>query len=249
MSILKFLLIAILFLSAVSAADDTPTWVRDTAAIAPPKYEAKVPVVVLLNEQHVAVDQSGRRICTTRRAVRILSREGREFARGGEVYLTGTGKVRELRAWLVTPSGETRRYGKDKTADVGLVENDVYNEYRERVILAAQDADPGSVFAFEAVSEDKSIFTQWLWEFQDRLPVLTSRFVLSLPAGWRAETVGAQRNQRSRCLTSRSSIATTTFCGAPTTAATCTATCCGSVPRWDCPTSQAFSGLQTRPSG
>lgn len=189
MSILKFLLIAILLLSAVSAADDTPTWVRDTAAIAPPKYEAKVPVVVLLNEQHVAVDQSGRRICTTRRAVRILSREGREFARGGEVYLTGTGKVRELRAWLVTPSGETRRYGKDKTADVGLVENDVYNEYRERVILAAQDADPGSVFAFEAVSEDKSIFTQWLWEFQDRLPVLTSRFMLSLPAGWRAETV------------------------------------------------------------
>ena len=58
-----------------------------------------------------------------------------------------------------------------------------------RVIHAAQDADPGSVFAFEAVSEDKSIFTQWLWEFQDRLPALTSRFVLTLPAGWLAETV------------------------------------------------------------
>jgi len=55
-------------------------------------------------------------------------------------------------------------------ADIALVENDVYNDYRERVILAAQDADPGSVFAYEAVSEDKSIFTQWLWEFQDRLP-------------------------------------------------------------------------------
>jgi len=185
----KFLLTTIFLLKAASAADDTPNWVREAAAIAPPKYDAKVPAVVLLNEQHVVVDQSGRRTCTTRRAVRVLTREGREFARGGEVYLTGTGKVRDLRGWLVTPSGETRRYGKDKTADVGLVENDVYNDYRERVILAAQDADPGSVFAYEAVSEDKSIFTQWLWEFQDRLPALNSRFALSLPAGWRAETV------------------------------------------------------------
>ncbi|HVP46648.1 MAG TPA: hypothetical protein VMT32_08695, partial [Bryobacteraceae bacterium] len=87
----KFLLIAILLVNASFAADDTPSWVREAAAIAPPKYAAKVPAVVLLNEQHVVVDQSGRRTCTTRRAVRVLTREGREFARGGEVYLTGTG--------------------------------------------------------------------------------------------------------------------------------------------------------------
>src|SRR6266849_696221 len=189
MRISKLLPIAIVLLHMASAADDTPNWVREAAGFTPPKFDAKVPAVVLLNEQHVVVDQSGRRTCTTRRAVRILSREGREVARAAEVYVTGTGKVRDRRGWIITPSGATRRYGKDKTADVGLVENDVYNDYRERVILAAQDADPGSVFAFEAVSEDKSIFTQWLWEFQDRLPALTSRFVLSLPAGWRAETV------------------------------------------------------------
>ena len=189
MGISKLLGIVTVLLPVAFAAEDTPAWVREAAGITPPKYDAKVPAVVLLNEQHVVVDQSGRRTCTTRRAVRILSREGREAARGAEVYVTGTGKVREMRGWMIPPSGETRRYGKDKIADVGLVENDVYNDYRERVILAAQDADPGSVFAFEAVSEDKSIFTQWLWEFQDRLPALSSRFVLTLPAGWRAETV------------------------------------------------------------
>jgi Domain of Unknown Function with PDB structure (DUF3857)/Transglutaminase-like superfamily len=170
------------------AAEDAPAWVREAAATAMPKYDAKVPAVVLLNEQHLTVDDNGRRTCTTRRAVRVLSRDGREYARAAEIYLTGTGKVRELHGWLVPPSGEVRRYGKDKTADVALVENDVYNDYRVRAILAEHDADPGSVFAYEAISEDKSIFTQWLWEFQDRLPALRSRFVLSLPGGWRAET-------------------------------------------------------------
>jgi hypothetical protein len=189
MRITRLPLIATLVLAVAAAAEDTPAWVREAAGISPPKYDAKVPAVVLLNEQHVVVDHSGRRTCTTRRAVRILSREGREAARAAEVYVTGTGKVREMRGWMIAPSGETKRYGKDKIADIGLIENDVYNDYRERVILAAQDADPGSVFAFEAVSEDKSIFTQWLWEFQDRLPALSSRFVLTLPAGWRAETV------------------------------------------------------------
>jgi len=73
-------------------------------------------------------------------------------------------------------------YGKDKTAEVALIENDA-TIYRERVIVTAQDA-PGSVFAYEAVPEDKSIFTQWLWKFQDRLPALTSAlFSRCPPAG------------------------------------------------------------------
>src|SRR5213592_1627970 len=101
----------------VCAAEDAPAWVREAAATAMPKYDAKVPAVVLLNEQHLTVDDNGRRTCRTRRAVRVLSRDGREYARAAEIYLTGTGKIRELHGWLVPPSGEVRRYGKDKTAD------------------------------------------------------------------------------------------------------------------------------------
>ena len=125
MRISKLLLIAAL---PLAAADDTPAWVRDAAGITLPKFDARVPAVVLLNEQHVVVDPSGQR--TSRRAVRILSTGGPLRPRGPQVYVTGTGKVREMRGWMIPPSGETRRYGKDKIADVGLVENDVYNDYR-----------------------------------------------------------------------------------------------------------------------
>ena len=49
--------------------------------------------------------------------------------------------------------------------------------------------DAGGVFGAESITEDRPVFSQFVWYFQDRLPVLTSRFVLTLPAGWRAEGV------------------------------------------------------------
>lgn len=67
--------------------------------------------------------------------------------------------------------------------------NDIYSDVRERVVSAEGEAVPGTVFAYEAVSEDKSIFTQFEWAFQDRLPAVISRFVLTMPGGWRSESI------------------------------------------------------------
>src|SRR5262249_17930527 len=67
--------------------------------------------------------------------------------------------------------------------------NDVYNEVRVRAILASRSADVGAVFGFESSAEDRSVFTQFEWHFQDNLPALSSRFTLALPAGWRAEGI------------------------------------------------------------
>ncbi|HZU29077.1 MAG TPA: DUF3857 domain-containing protein [Bryobacteraceae bacterium] len=171
------------------AGDEAPQWARDAAATAPPKYEAKVAGVHLLHEQEVTVDDTGKRVITTREVWRPLTAEGRKEALAMESYLNGTGKVKELQAWLIMPSGKVKRYGKDKVMDVGMPGDDVYDDYRYRVISATNEADPGTVFAYEAVSEDKSIFTQFEFEFQDRMPSLLSRFVLNLPPGWRADGV------------------------------------------------------------
>jgi len=73
--------------------------------------------------------------------------------------------------------------------DVALAANDIYNESRYRSISGTGDVDPGSVFGFESVLEDRSIFTQFLFQFQDENPALTSRFVLSLPSGWTAKSI------------------------------------------------------------
>src|SRR5579884_3503595 len=171
------------------AGDEAPEWAREAAATTPPAYDTKVPGVHLLHEQQVTVDESGKRTIVTREVWRPLTAAGRKEAMAVESYINGTGKVKELQAWLLMPAGKVRKYGKDKVLDLGMAQDDVYDDYRYRMISATDDADPGTVFVYEAVSEDKSIFTQFEFEFQDRMPALLSRFVLNVPPGWRAEAV------------------------------------------------------------
>ncbi len=49
-------------------------------------------------------------------------------------YIPDIGKVKEFRAWLIRPGGESKSYGKDETVDVAADLNDVYNEYRVKRI-------------------------------------------------------------------------------------------------------------------
>jgi transglutaminase-like putative cysteine protease len=145
--------------------------------------------VALLDESQVTVNEDGRVVTVKRYAVRILTREGSSAARATEIYLTGAGKVREMRAWLIRRSGQVLSYGRDRTFDLAMVDDDIYNEVRLKAIVASNDAAVGDVFGYEVTSEDRSVFTQFEWQFQDHLPSLVSRFTLTLPKGWRAEAV------------------------------------------------------------
>src|SRR5689334_4910334 len=130
--------------SAAVTGDDTPVWVQQAAAIKVPTYEKDVPAVVLLNERTTTIDGDGRITEVVNYAVRVLQREGREYAMGHVVYQTDGSKVKELHAWLVRPNGQTKRYGNDDTLDIAGAMNDVYNEYRVRSIVATNDAEAGS---------------------------------------------------------------------------------------------------------
>jgi Domain of Unknown Function with PDB structure (DUF3857)/Transglutaminase-like superfamily len=175
--------------TAAAAGDDVPAWLKAAAASPAPAYDKKVKAVVLYHEQTVAVSDEGR-VVTTNYAVRILAREGRDEASAHALYLNGAGKVRELKAWLIRPSGEVKKYGKDETADMALKPEDVYDEARLRVISARDEAEaPGTVFGYQSVTEERTVFSQDGWDFQDDLPALLSRYSVTLPAGWRASSV------------------------------------------------------------
>jgi hypothetical protein len=170
------------------AGDDAPPWLQQAAAQKTPAYDKAVPAVVLLDEAIVTVGEDGRITTTSTYAVRILKHEGRGEAIAREFYMTDSGKVREMKAWLIRPSGEVKRYGKDQTLDVSM-SNDVYDESRLKIIDASSEADAGMVFGYQTVSESRSYFSQSLWYFQQNLPALQSRFQLTLPAGWTASSV------------------------------------------------------------
>ncbi len=174
---------------ALAAGDDVPQWLQQAAAASAPTYDKLVKAVVLHHEQNVTVAADGRVTTVVSFAVRVLAREGRAYARADEVYLTDASKVRDMKAWLLRGTGPVKRYGKDETADLALEQNDVYNEYRKKVILGIEDADVGAVFGYQATIEGGTVMGQDRWYFQDELPTLVARYTLTLPAGWLARGI------------------------------------------------------------
>ncbi|HUE84290.1 MAG TPA: DUF3857 domain-containing transglutaminase family protein [Pyrinomonadaceae bacterium] len=170
-------------------ANDAPAWLQQAAALKPPVYQKDVPAVVLHNDRTVTVANDGRLTTVTNYAVRILTREGRDHAVAREIYLTNSGKVRELQAWLVRANGSVKKFGKNEVVDLIADANDIYNEYRLKIVDASDLADAGTVFGYQAISEEKPLFFQDTWDFQRRLPTLVSSYRLNLPNGWRASSV------------------------------------------------------------
>src|SRR5207248_1066717 len=143
-ALLLLLAAAALFLAPTpraAASDDVPAWLRQAAAAGAPAYDKKVPAVVLYNECSVTVSDEGRVTTTTNYAVRVLTHEGRDAAFARALYYTGSGKVRDFKAWLLRSTGDVKKYGKDETLDLALNADDVYDEARVRVIAARDDVD------------------------------------------------------------------------------------------------------------
>src|SRR5205085_2712479 len=163
--ILGFIILILLSVSTAFAGDEVPAWLQQDAAVKVPAYERDVPAVVLHDEQNVTVNEDGRLTIVKTFAVRILNREGRALAEAAEIYLTDAGKVKDMHAWLIRPNGSVKKYGKDETIDQIEDANDVYNEYRVKLIDASKEADAGMVFGYQVTSEERPLFNQEFWLF------------------------------------------------------------------------------------
>jgi transglutaminase-like putative cysteine protease len=185
------MLLLFLFVGDLRAApgEETPAWLQQATTIKLPSYDKEVAAAILVDDSTVTIDSDGRLNEVYNFAVRILRKEGRDYAAGRVSYIPDVSKVKDLRGWMIRPSGDVKRYGKDDTVDVAGALNDVYNEYRVKKIFGTDDAEVGSVFAYSYAREDRSVFSQADWTFQGSIPVVNSRYTLNLPAGWRAEAV------------------------------------------------------------
>ena len=187
---LQRFLIGLLLAGSAFAGDDAPGWLRDLSTLKTSSaYPSKTSAVVLLDEMNLTIEENGKVVTTERRAVKILTREGRKEARGEVIYLKGSGNVREMHAWVIRPSGDVKKFGKERILDVTAAPNDVYNEVRAREVTGEDDTDPGAIFAYEAVSEQQSVFSQFEYNFQEFLPVITARLTMTLPSGWLPKAV------------------------------------------------------------
>jgi hypothetical protein len=173
--------------AARAATPDAPDWVRQAASKVVPSYPAKVSSVVLFQEEAVTVDPDGRRVMRERGAIRILQPNGNHLT-AYRTYDTKNGRIRDFQGWLVEPAGKTRPYPKGSILDVAVSRDYVYDDTRAKA-LECGSAQPGSVFAWEITEEEKTLFTQYRYAFQNQAPVLESKFSITLPAAWEAKGV------------------------------------------------------------
>jgi transglutaminase-like putative cysteine protease len=165
-----------------------PGWLRSAASVTVPSYDKNVKAVVLYNEAQVTFE-NGNLVTTENRAVKILTREGKREAVALAYYLVSSGKVREMNAWIIRTDGSTKEYDKKSIIDSIGDTDDVYNEGRIKIIDASEDVDINFVFGYTVVSEDRPLFYDGEFLFQDDLPTLTSRYTLNLPPNWKASSL------------------------------------------------------------
>jgi len=186
------------YIIPVAAAPDeqVPSWLSAASKLPTPSFEIRdVPAVVLRKEESISINSDGTMTRTVRMAVRILTKAGKDEAVAQTVYTTDTDKVKDMDAWLIRSSGQPVYYGKKETLDIAAIRDDLYNEARRRIINASDDAVEGDVFGYEAVTEERGVFSQFQYLFQDNLPTVSSSFNLSIPSGWRAESVTFNRDK------------------------------------------------------
>ena len=175
------------FAVALMAGDEVPGWVRDVAAQQTPAYPSKVVLVTLLSDVTLTVGTDGRQITHERGAVKVLQK-GRSVPGAYCYYNPKTGKVREFQAWLLPPSGKPAFFGKKGRGVVDLSAAQSFEEYDEgryEVIEPGGDLAPGTVFAWEILDDEKTVFTADEHRFQEDLdPMLVSRYSLTVPTGW-----------------------------------------------------------------
>jgi hypothetical protein len=183
-----FFLLAALNASAAANGDEVPAWFSQFRATQTPAYDKDVKAVVLQKDSVVNVGSDGKAVTTITYVVRILSREGRSEAVAVEPYLVSSGKIRDIKGWLIRADGSTKAYGKEQVLDRISDPDDIYNELRLKIIDASDEADAGAIFGYQVTSEEMPLFDQDSWLFQDNLPTLVSRYTLNLPSGWKAES-------------------------------------------------------------
>jgi transglutaminase-like putative cysteine protease len=176
-------LILLFTAGACSAAKDFPAWIHEAARRPAATYPAKVTAEVLVSEEHLTVAPDGKRSMTQREAIRILQTSKNVLA-ALRTYNTKSGRIRDFRAWILSPSGQESEIDKKRIADIALDEKGSYDEQRAKVIECDANSPVGTVFAYEVTEDEDSIFTTYHYTFQGSNPTAASRFVLTLPAGW-----------------------------------------------------------------
>ena len=169
---------------AAFAARELPHWIRASVpAELPPAGDANA--MVLLDETVLQLTATGEISSRHRRVVKVLTAAGRDEAYLGVPFDNET-KIRSLNGWSIDPSGLQYALRERDAVETTLGDFELYTDTRMKLLKVPVDV--GSIVAFEYERNERPYLLQSAWHFQEKVPVLLSRYQVVLPAGWTCDT-------------------------------------------------------------
>ena len=137
--------------------------------------------MILYDEQETTVQANGDIETMYRRAYLILRPDGKQYGIVAVPFDNET-KITWMKAWCIPKEGKNYELKEKDAVEVGD-QDSFYSDHRSKV-LEIPAPTPGNVVGYEYRQKKRPFFLQDEWWIQERIPVLHSRFILNLPAGW-----------------------------------------------------------------
>lgn len=168
------------------AKPKAPEWLTRAAEEPDPEFKAgnRPEAVVLLDEAIYDFSEDGTLFSTYRYAIRVIEPRGKERASVKAYYRDGSIKIHSIKAWNIDREGEVYAFKNRDVEDVSASGSSLYSENRAKRISGESKSRVGSVFGYEYTKEEKSLFSQYIWSFQNKIPVVRSRLEVRVPDGW-----------------------------------------------------------------
>jgi transglutaminase-like putative cysteine protease len=180
------LLLALPLFAHASSNSNLPDWMTQAAQTQGSWGDAKA--VVLLDDELLSVDSSGRTTERCRYVVRILRPQGRGEALPAVAY-TKEAKLVSFHVWSIGPDGHHYAMKDSEYVEVGETDPDMVYLDGLSKRAAPPGADPGGVIGWEYERQFPAYEHEDVWGFQGDIPVVQAKFEVDLPPGWHQRAV------------------------------------------------------------
>lgn len=160
-----------------------PLWMSAAEAAQASKTLTSPKAIVLLDETTVTLVAGGEVSLRHRQVARINGAEGRDDYGYISAYFSKDERLVSMHAWAVDPHGLVYEASEKQAVESSPYDGELYSDTRAKT-LRIPGVDVGSVVGYEIEQRLRSPHMQFDWWFQGDVPVVLSRYVVSVPQGW-----------------------------------------------------------------
>ena len=188
---LGFATLAVAGTPLIAAHNQAPEWMHALVNSPLPAHDEKTVAVLLYREESLTVFSTEKFRTAVREVYKILRPEGRHYGTVFVPFNSLNEKVTSIHGWCIPADGKDYEATDKEAVELSPLKDQTEALVTdERVkVLEIPAPDPGNIIGLEYSLDRHPLVLQDVWEFQRVIPVKTSRYSLTLPAGWEFKNV------------------------------------------------------------